>query len=479
MLNSGLSCAKSLGGVLGEVGEGVERIRLQKRESYLRNIEKIKERRVEYRIKNREAIKEQQRLYFIKNKESILEKQKLYKQNNQEAIKEQQSNWRNQNRLTIQETIKKYHLKNKHTIKLQKQLYYIKNKHTIKLKLSHYRLQHKKPRKHLIWTNPLHVTQFFESAKVQLHISNPDDWYRISRTQINQLGGGALYNSFGNLGRALQYAYPDIPWDLQKFSFRGKKASQRWLRVVLQQILPERTDVLEDYLHPDLYWDESRKQMELDIWVPNYHLALEYQGEQHYHDLHSAFGPNGMVSLYMDRDNKKKTTCAERGITLATIPYWWDGTSNSLSSTLHLLRSDVFPMTDAPAIPTNPPTKRKGPMKDHEGIVSFLMHGMEWDGEQDPTGWFISEKLDGFRAFWDGSKLYSRKGKVFSVPPEFSSQLPRDICLDGELWTGYDELTRLSSIFRKTNPDDWKIVKYCVFGTPLQVKLFQEAPILP
>ena len=28
----------------------------------------------------------------------------------------------------------------------------------------------------------------------------------------------------------------------------------------------------------------------------------------------------------------------------------------------------------------------------------------------DPTGWYMSEKLDGVRCYWDGDKFYSRAG---------------------------------------------------------------------
>ena len=30
--------------------------------------------------------------------------------------------------------------------------------------------------------------------------------------------------------------------------------------------------------------------------------------------------------------------------------------------------------------------------------------------KQDPTGWLMSEKLDGVRCYWDGMKLWSRGG---------------------------------------------------------------------
>jgi len=62
--------------------------------------------------------------------------------------------------------------------------------------------------------------------------------------------------------------------------------------------------------------------MELDIWVPQYNLALEYQGEQHYYDLHKAFGPTGTMAMYTTRDLMKKNYCTQKGITLVAIPYW-------------------------------------------------------------------------------------------------------------------------------------------------------------
>eukprot|EP01124_Arcella_intermedia_P018340 TRINITY_DN2528_c0_g6_i2.p1 TRINITY_DN2528_c0_g6~~TRINITY_DN2528_c0_g6_i2.p1 ORF type:complete len:256 (+),score=43.53 TRINITY_DN2528_c0_g6_i2:70-837(+) len=109
------------------------------------------------------------------------------------------------------------------------------------------------------------------------------------------------------------------------------------------------------------------------------------------------------------------------------------------------------------------------------------MHGQEWSGEQDPTGWFISEKLDGYRAFWDGSQLFSKNGKVIPVPPDFISSFPRDVSLDGELWIGYESFGELSSIYRKTiHPDSqivsdlWKNIKFCVFDAPKYIGNYLE-----
>eukprot|EP01124_Arcella_intermedia_P022236 TRINITY_DN3269_c1_g1_i4.p1 TRINITY_DN3269_c1_g1~~TRINITY_DN3269_c1_g1_i4.p1 ORF type:complete len:248 (-),score=54.34 TRINITY_DN3269_c1_g1_i4:53-796(-) len=102
------------------------------------------------------------------------------------------------------------------------------------------------------------------------------------------------------------------------------------------------------------------------------------------------------------------------------------------------------------------------------------MQGNEWNGEKDPTGWFISEKLDGFRAFWDGSNLISKNGVVFPAPNEFTSALPTNVLLDGELWVDYDALSKLISITRKNSTELWKEVKYCVFDAPMHSGSYPE-----
>jgi hypothetical protein len=60
-----------------------------------------------------------------------------------------------------------------------------------------------------------------------------------------------LRSKFGNLGDALKFAYPEFNWDLSKFSVRGKKSIQRWLKVKVKQVLAG-MEIVEDYQHPEL-----------------------------------------------------------------------------------------------------------------------------------------------------------------------------------------------------------------------------------
>ena len=78
--------------------------------------------------------------------------------------------------------------------------------------------------------------------------------------------------------------------------------------------------------------------MELDIYLPLEHLAFEYQGEQHYHDIFS-MGPQW---LHQQKDSEKKEVCNYSGITLIEIPYWWDFMKGSLAATIQEHRPDLI-----------------------------------------------------------------------------------------------------------------------------------------
>ncbi len=85
----------------------------------------------------------------------------------------------------------------------------------------------------------------------------------------------------------------------------------------------------------------------------------------------------------------------------------------------------------------------------------------------DPKAFWISEKLDGVRAVWDGQRLHFRSGNSVPAPDWFTKGLPAQP-LDGELWLGRSGFERLSGIVRKENPIDaeWRQVRYMLFELP-------------
>lgn len=104
---------------------------------------------------------------------------------------------------------------------------------------------------------------------------------------------------------------------------------------------------------------------------------------------------------------------------------------------------------------------------------------------QNVEHWWVSEKLDGYRAVWNGIDFVSRAGKRFDVPFYFKQIMPPSIALDGELWMGRGNFEKMGLVRRK-NPskplevekwiNDWKQsgIAYHAFDILNMQKPFEE-----
>lgn len=89
--------------------------------------------------------------------------------------------------------------------------------------------------------------------------------------------------------------------------------------------------------------------------------------------------------------------------------------------------------------------------------------------------YWVSEKYDGVRAFWDGNQLLSRQGNVIHAPVWFVKPLPKTK-LDGELWIARGMFDELSGIVRRQLPDEkeWRKIKYMLFDLPGSSSIFDD-----
>ncbi len=96
-----------------------------------------------------------------------------------------------------------------------------------------------------------------------------------------------------------------------------------------------------------------------------------------------------------------------------------------------------------------------------------LVLAQEAPEDVDPEGFLVSEKLDGVRAFWDGSRLRFRSGLPVPAPAWFTRSLPA-VALDGELWMGRGRFEATSGAVRRTEPDEaeWRALRYAAFELP-------------
>ncbi|MCW8877147.1 MAG: DNA ligase [Kangiellaceae bacterium] len=102
-----------------------------------------------------------------------------------------------------------------------------------------------------------------------------------------------------------------------------------------------------------------------------------------------------------------------------------------------------------------------------------LLLAKEYKQETDISQFWISEKLDGVRAFWNGKQLITRQGNTLNAPSWFTKDFPSSH-LDGELWIARRLFEKLSGTVRKNEPveSEWKLVKYMVFDKPDSLQSF-------
>jgi len=139
----------------------------------------------------------------------------------------------------------------------------------------------------------------------------------------------------------------------------------------------------------------------------------------------------------------------------------------------------------------------------------FLQLADRYTEKSNVAGWYISEKLDGTRCFWDGgisrgvptvqvpwasitdpktgkrkakikpvaTGLWSRYGNPIMAPDWFLNQLP--CCpLDGELWAGAGRFQLCRSICAGDEPDErFDQIAYAVYSSPPLASVFSTGEI--
>ncbi|PAV25500.1 DNA ligase [Tamilnaduibacter salinus] len=98
-----------------------------------------------------------------------------------------------------------------------------------------------------------------------------------------------------------------------------------------------------------------------------------------------------------------------------------------------------------------------------------------YEGDADLSAYLVSEKYDGFRAFWTGQRFLSRRGNPYHAPDWFTEPLP-DRPMDGELWMGRGRFAELSGAVRKDEPVDreWRSIRFMVFDLPVRDMPFRD-----
>ncbi len=89
--------------------------------------------------------------------------------------------------------------------------------------------------------------------------------------------------------------------------------------------------------------------------------------------------------------------------------------------------------------------------------------------------YWVSEKYDGVRGYWDGRRLRTRGGETIAAPAWFIAGWPATP-LDGELWAGRGRFGHAQSTVRQQQPDElaWRKMRFMVFDLPGDPGTFDE-----
>ena len=115
------------------------------------------------------------------------------------------------------------------------------------------------------------------------------------------------------------------------------------------------------------------------------------------------------------------------------------------------------------------------PARAADASAPALMLAKVYRAEIALADYWVSEKYDGVRGYWDGAQLLTRGGRRIAAPAWFSAGWPVQP-LDGELWAGRGRFEQAQSTVARDTPDDaaWRGMRYMVFDLPAHPGPFDE-----
>ncbi len=176
------------------------------------------------------------------------------------------------------------------------------------------------------WEDESNAIQYIEWLTDQ--IDDIDQLRDLTLQQLNQLGAQSLIEHCGGISSFLNKYFPNVTRSNSNTGTTISKIQTALYNAVRTLFADTKVEI--NYRHPDLLFSQSKQRMQLDIFIPELLLALEYQGPQHY-SWHYLYGSD---KLQRKRDQEKKEACLRDNIQLIIIPYWWDQTVSSLAATI-------------------------------------------------------------------------------------------------------------------------------------------------
>lgn len=250
-----------------------------------------------------------------------------------------------------------------------------------------------------------------------------------------------------------------------------KVINESRLGEALHQIFPSSQIARNVRKSADLISPTTGRHLEVDFWLPNFNLAFEFQEEYHF----ASWWYSIDFRTVQHKDNIKKEMLKAKGTTLVTVPYWWDGSKESLHSTILLQRPDLG--TVIPSLHSSPPIPPCPTDVIHtESSIStigklpsipFLQPSFVNELLSPGNEWWLSEKYDGIRIWWveANKQLYNHVGSVISVLPTYFREFNSTV--EGYLWMGRGNGAQLHKTIHSQNNDyTWCYLRFIESDCP-------------
>jgi len=280
------------------------------------------------------------------------------------------------------------------------------------------------------WENPENKRSCFTWVESCLNVKIPEDWYKVTREDVQRAGGGGLLQCYNNsLSLMVISSLPDYDWNLFGFvrvpkgywdvwnngvHYLHKLAEKLkinevndWYNVFPVEIMRFHGNTLLQRHHglfgllrcyfPETSWDRSKFSSHLRTQkylyaslqrlFPNYELLFNYRlkgmaveidiflpelrlGFEYQGEQHFfPFLCHHSIDTQKRRDYQKRQICQQIQITLVEINYWWDRQESSLVATIRSQRPDLLVLDCL-----NPPLSHSGKISESQSVVCTTIY---------------------------------------------------------------------------------------------------------
>ena len=181
------------------------------------------------------------------------------------------------------------------------------------------------------FNNKKRILEFINWIKIKYNYKNKKDFYKITYDDFILNGAGSILIKFNHSPQNLfKYLYPNYNWRPEKFGNTGKYEIKLF---DLISRLFKKYKVIHGYRNDKYRFKKSKRKMELDIFIPDFNLGIEFQGSQHYTQKWGKFHLKDIKR----RDKEKKIKFNSYGIKILYVSYKWKGDKETI---LKILRKE-------------------------------------------------------------------------------------------------------------------------------------------